>query len=99
MIDASFTYALAGLWVTVSGLRGMLIEADPLRRILAAGVMGTGIFLVLVALARHNPDLPPDPVPHGMVLTGLVVSVSSIGLLLALLGRLRELEKDGEEDE
>ncbi len=98
MIDPALGYALAGIWIAVSGLRGVLIEADPLRRILAAGVMGTGIFLVLVAMARHHPDLPPDPVPHGMVLTGLVVSVSSIGLLLTLLGRVREMEKeDGEE--
>jgi multicomponent Na+:H+ antiporter subunit C len=93
-MDPALLYSLAGIWVTVIGLRGVLVEADILRRILAAGVMGTGIFLFLVAMARRTPTGPPDPVPHGMVLTGIVVSVSAIGLLLALLGRLHSLEDE-----
>lgn len=95
-MDPALHYALAGLWITVIGLRGLLVEASTLRRSLAASVMGTGIFLLLVAMARPDPGAPPDPLPHGMVLTGLVISVSSIGLLLALLARLQEMERDEE---
>ena len=90
-MDAAQLFSLAGIWITVIGLRGILVEIDILRRTLATGVMGTGIFLVLVAMARRTQG-PPDPVPHGMVLTGLVVSLSAIGLLLGLLGRLHDLE-------
>lgn len=90
-------YAIAGLWIAVAGLRGMLVEIDLPRRVLAAGIMGTGIFVVLVALAIHPTGGVPDPVPQGMVLTGLVVSVSAIGLLLGLVGRLRQMEREEEE--
>jgi multicomponent Na+:H+ antiporter subunit C len=93
-MNSALLFSLAGVWIAVIGLRGVLLEIDLLRRILAAGVLGTGIFLVLVAMARRMPEGPPDPVPHGMVLTGLVVSVSAIGLLLGLMGRLRDLEED-----
>lgn len=91
-MDTAQLFSLVGIWISVIGLRGILMEIDTLRRTLAAGVMGTGIFLVLVAMARRFGAGPADPVPHGMVLTGLVVSVSAIGLLLGLLGRLNDLE-------
>jgi multicomponent Na+:H+ antiporter subunit C len=39
-----------------------------------------------VALARRS--VPADPVPHALVLTGLVVGVSSTALALALAVRL-----------
>ena len=93
-MDTAKLFNIVGIWIAVIGLRGILMEIDILRRTLATGIMGTGIFLVLVAMARRFPDGPPDPVPHGMVLTGLVVSVSAIGLLLSLLGRLHELDEN-----
>ncbi|MCC5845828.1 MAG: NADH-quinone oxidoreductase subunit K [Verrucomicrobia bacterium] len=90
-------YALAGVWITVIGLRGVLAEEDWFRKIVGANVMGSGVFLLLVALARRAPDGPPDPVPHGMILTGLVVAVSATALMLALLGFLNDRE-NGEDD-
>lgn len=92
-------YALAGIWIAVLGLRGVLAGSDDFGRILAANILGSGVFLVLVALAGRSPEGPPDPVPHGMILTGIVVAVSGTALLLALHGRLRDLESSGEEDE
>ena len=86
----ALAYALAGAWICAIGLRGFMGETDPFRRILGANLLGSGIFLMLVALARRAPEGPPDPVPHAMVLTGIVVSVSGTALLLALLARLRE---------
>ena len=64
-MPAALVYALAGVWITCIGLRGLLVEADALRRVLAANVMGSGIFLLLVAMARRNAEGPPDPVPVG----------------------------------
>lgn len=90
-------YALAGIWITVIGLRGILAEEEMFRKIVGANVMGSGVFLLLVALARRAPDGPPDPVPHGMILTGLVVAVSATALMLALLGFLNDRE-NGEDD-
>ena len=93
-MNMPLVYALAGIWIACIGLRGLLVEPDPLRRILSANVMGSGIFLVLVAMARHAPDGPPDPVPHAMVLTGIVVAVSATGLLLVLLGVMHDKDRE-----
>lgn len=89
-------YALAGVWITVIGLRGVLAEEEWFRKIVGANVMGSGVFLLLVALARRAPEGPPDPVPHGMILTGLVVAVSATALMLALLGFLNDSQDGGD---
>jgi multicomponent Na+:H+ antiporter subunit C len=89
----SLLYALAGVWITVLGLRGVIAENQPFRKIVGANLMGSGVFLVLVSLAQRNPSDIPDPVPHGMILTGIVVAVSATALLLALLGSLQKEEK------
>ncbi|MCC5847035.1 MAG: NADH-quinone oxidoreductase subunit K [Verrucomicrobia bacterium] len=96
MPSPALIYALAGIWITVIGLRSVLVEEDFFRKIIASNILGSGVFLVLVAMARRNPDLnvPPDPVPHGMILTGIVVAVSATALMLALLGHLNDLEKN-----
>jgi multicomponent Na+:H+ antiporter subunit C len=64
-------------------------------------MMGSAVFLVLVAMAGRNPDAPPDPVPQAMVLTGIVVTVGATALALALACRVSretgrsELPEDG----
>jgi multicomponent Na+:H+ antiporter subunit C len=45
--------------------------------------MGTGVFMVLVATAVSDGRVA-DPVPHAMVLTGIVVAVSATAFSLAL---------------
>ncbi len=56
--------------------------------ILALNVMGSGVFLVLVALAKRTGNTAPDPVPHAMVITGIVVAVSATALALTLMLKL-----------
>lgn len=97
MIAAEQLYALAGIWIAVLGLRGVLVGTDDFRRILAANLFSSGVFLLLVSLAGREPDAPPDPIPHGMILTGIVVAVSATALMLALLGRLRDLDRTPQE--
>ena len=67
---------------------GFIVRADLLRRVIALNVLGAGIFLLLVALARRVPGEAPDPVPHAMVLTGIVVAVSASAFALVLLRRI-----------
>jgi multicomponent Na+:H+ antiporter subunit C len=99
-MSSALLYALAGVWITVTGLRGVLAEEAFFRKIVGANIMGSGVFLLLVALARRAPGGPPDPVPRGMILTGIVVAVSATALMLALLGFLKESGSgEGEEDE
>lgn len=50
--------------------------------------MGAGVFHVLIAVAYRGLDTPPDPVPHALVLTGIVVAVSATALALTFGQRL-----------
>ncbi len=97
MTDSTVVYALAGIWIAMLGLRSLLVNRDHFKRIVAANLLGSGVFLTLVALAGRG-EGAADPIPHGMILTGIVVAVSGTGLFLALLGRLRELESSEEEE-
>jgi multicomponent Na+:H+ antiporter subunit C len=85
------------------GFYALVVYAHLLRKILAVNVMGSGVFLVLVALARRSGETTPDPVPHAMVITGIVVAVSATALGLGLMlkveaatGQARLPEQDGE---
>ncbi len=80
-----YLYALLGVGLFVLGLNALIVHAHLLRKILAVNVMSTGVFLVLVALSSRNEEVLPDPVPHAMVITGIVVSVSATALALILM--------------
>lgn len=82
-------YAVAGIALFCMSLHAVIVGTDPLRNILAVNVMSSGVFLVLVALARRVPGPMPDPVPHAMVITGIVVAVSATALAIVLINRLR----------
>jgi len=69
------------------GLYGLLAYPQPLRKVLAANVMISGVFLVFIALGRRSPPVT-DPVPQAMVLTGIVIAVSTTALALVIIKRL-----------
>lgn len=82
-------YALTGTGLFTLGLYALIVHAHLLRKILAINVMGSGVFLVLVALGGRTAGGPPDVVPHAMVITGIVVAVSATALALALALRVQ----------
>jgi len=102
-MSAAFFYALVGVGLFSLGLHALIVHAQLLRKILALNVMGNGVFLVLVALARRAVDTLPDAVPHAMVITGIVVAVSATALALTLMLKLNaatgraELPNNGRE--
>ena len=77
--------ALVGL-----GLYGLIVSPEPLRKILAFNVMGSGVFLVFGIVARKGAaaGLPSDPVPQAMVITGIVVAFAASAIAVALVLRL-----------
>lgn len=79
-------YALLGIGLFCIALYALVLRRHLLARILALNVMGSGVFLLLVALARRNGVV--DPVPHAMVITGIVVAVSATALALRLMLRV-----------
>jgi multicomponent Na+:H+ antiporter subunit C len=52
--------------------------------------MGAGVFHVLIAVAYRGLDTNPDPVPHALVLTGIVVAVSATAMALTFGQRLEQ---------
>ena len=82
-------YLLAGAALFAIGFYSLLVQAHLLRRIMAVNVMGSGVFLVSLALGAQTAGVIPDPVPQAMVLTGIVVSVCATGLALALADRVQ----------
>jgi multicomponent Na+:H+ antiporter subunit C len=87
---SSFIYEFAGIGLVVIGLLGMLLVSHLVRKVLALNVMCAGVLMLFVSLA-HPPPAPDanpglaDPVPHALVLTGLVVAVSTTALALTLV--------------
>lgn len=83
-------FAATSVVLICLGLHALVTRRRLLRRILALNVTGSGIFLLLVSVARRNGGTNPDPVPHAMVLTGIVVTVAATALALGILRRMPE---------
>jgi multicomponent Na+:H+ antiporter subunit C len=84
-----------GLWGAVAvglGLYGMIVSPQPLRRILAFDLLGSGVFLLLGVVARRGAaaGLGGDPVGQALVITGVVVAFAATALTVALWLRLFE---------
>jgi multicomponent Na+:H+ antiporter subunit C len=79
--------ALVGL-----GLYGLVVDPQPLRKILAFNVLGSGVFLLYGVVARHGAaaGLGADPVPQALVITGIVVAFAATAMAVALLLRLAD---------
>lgn len=80
--------ALVGL-----GIFGLIVNPQPLRKILAINILGSGVFLMFGVIARRGAaaGLGGDPVPQAMVITGIVVAFSATALAVALLLRLVQI--------
>ncbi|NCA69334.1 MAG: Na+/H+ antiporter subunit C [Sphingobacteriia bacterium] len=87
-MSVAILYALTGAGLFVIGLHALILRAHLLRKILGFNVMGSGVFLVLAALARRTPSGIPDPVPQAMVITGIVVAIAATALALSLMLRV-----------
>jgi multicomponent Na+:H+ antiporter subunit C len=85
-VNTTLLFALVAALLFGQGLYGAIVARDVLHRLIALNVTGSAVFLLLVTLARRGPG-EPDPVPHAMVLTGIVVAVAASGLAVALVRR------------
>jgi multicomponent Na+:H+ antiporter subunit C len=89
-------YVLAGVALISLALYALVVHTNPLRRIIALNVMGSGVFMVLIGSAARG-DGPADPVPHALVLTGIVVAVATSGLAIAIARTLHRTRDDDED--
>jgi multicomponent Na+:H+ antiporter subunit C len=89
------TTMIFGLWGAAAvglGLYGMIVNPQPLRRILAFDLLGSGVFLLLGVVARRGsvPGSGADPVAQALTITGVVVAFAATALASALWLRLFE---------
>ena len=85
----------------VIGLGTLLFQRNLIRKIIGMNIMDTGCFLFLASMGyiegrdapiiqggNTDPAAYINPVPAGLVLTGIVVSVSVTAVMLAMTVRL-----------
>lgn len=100
MLLNNYQQAAAILLFTI-GFATLLFQRNLVRKIIGLNIMDTGLFLFLTSMGYIEGRKPPiiqdeildaaqyiNPIPAGLVLTGIVVSVSVTAVMLALTIRL-----------
>ena len=92
-MSAALVFGLCGAIAIGLGLYGLITNPQPLRKILAFNLLGSGAFLFFGVVARRGAavGLGGDPVPQALVITGIVVAFAATALAVALLLRLFEM--------
>lgn len=102
-METELIYGTTSALLIGIGLYAVVVRRHMIRRLMAVNVLGSGVFVLFAAFAARGPV--GDPVPHAMVLTGIVVAVSAtaLGLVLtrrlyAMTGSTRLTPPDGDDD-
>lgn len=92
VLDAPTLFGLCAAVLVGLGVYGLIVHAQPLRKIMAFNLIGNGIFLVGAAIARRGAaaGMPGDPVPQALLITAIVVAFAASAIAVALLLRLAE---------
>jgi multicomponent Na+:H+ antiporter subunit C len=90
MTDAATLFGLCAAGLVGLGVYALIVNPQPLRKILAFNVVGNGVFVLFGAVAYRGGALGwgGDPVPQALLITGIVVAFSATALAVALLLRL-----------
>jgi len=91
-MNAATLFGLCGAALIGIGLFGLIVQPRPLRKILAFNVLGGGVFLVFGAVAQRGAaaGFGGDPVPHGLIITAIIVAFAATALAVGLVLRLSE---------
>jgi multicomponent Na+:H+ antiporter subunit C len=92
-MNAATLFGLCGAVMVGIGSYGLITNPEPLRKILAFNLLGSGVFLLFGAIARRvatAAGLAGDPVPQAMVITAIVVAFAATAMAVALVLRLLE---------
>ena len=94
-------FAIASVILFGIGLLNMMIRQNLLKKVIGFSIMDSAVFLLLASLGyieghgapivgegAADASLYINPIPSGLVLTGIVVSVSVSALMLSLTIRI-----------
>lgn len=105
-------FMIAAVLLFGLGFMNLLLQKNLIKKIIAFNVMDSAIFLFLASQGYINGRIAPiitngildsevyiNPIPSGLVLTGIVVSVSVTAFFLALTVRFYGIYKTVDFDE
>ena len=94
------------------GIYGMVLAKNYMKKLMAMNVMQVAVIYFYLCFAQkdgamvpvldgitNNPNAYINPLPHGIMLTAIVVSLGTTGVALALLMRIKEIYGSVEEVE
>jgi multicomponent Na+:H+ antiporter subunit C len=94
-MSAPILYGLCAAVLVGFGLYGLIVNPQPLRKVLAFNLIGNGVFLVCAVIARRGAGagLGGDPVPQALLITAIVVAFAASALAVAMM--LRRFNETG----
>jgi len=108
LIAGKYNYWIYILMMMV-GFYAMIAKENLIKKIIGMNVFQVAVFLFYVSVAKVNGGTAPiewhhgsvydNPLPHTLMLTGIVVSVSTTALALALVIKIYRAFGSIEEDE
>lgn len=94
------------------GVYGMVLSKNYMKKLMAVNVMQVAVIYFYLCFAQKDgamipiqngittdPSMYINPLPHGLMLTAIVVSLGTTGVALALLMRIKEIYGSVEEVE
>ncbi len=111
MIDIIFGHY--NYWIVIflmmAGFYTVISRGNLIKKIAGLNIFQTSVFLLYISIGYVSEGTTPiiaegftkysNPLPHVLILTAIVVSVSTIALGLALVVRIKEAYGTIEEDE
>ncbi len=99
-------------WIYIAlmmvGFYAMVAKENLIKKVIGMSIFQTAVFLFYVSIAKvtggtapiewHHSHLYDNPLPHTLMLTGIVVSVSTTAVALALIIRIYKAYGSIEED-
>jgi multicomponent Na+:H+ antiporter subunit C len=91
-MDVPTLFGICAAVLVGLGLYGLIVNPQPLRKILAFNLMGNGIFMICAVIARRGAaaGFGGDPVPQALLITAIVVAFAASALAVATLLRLHD---------
>jgi multicomponent Na+:H+ antiporter subunit C len=88
--DTATLFGLTAAALVGIGVYALIVNPQPLRKIIAFNVVGNGVFVLFGAIARRGAGhgWGGDPVPQALLITGLVVAFCATALAVTLVIRL-----------